>query len=64
MIFGPVLAMFTFRIGIRYNNPNAVRYSRLQFTEIFYGKSHPKYQRIELYELLVQTQAPRKHFHF
>ena len=45
-------AIINLRMGIRRNNSDLVRSAKFHLKELFYGRSHPHYQSIELFDTL------------
>ena len=46
-------------MGIRRNNADLCKSAKYRTKEIFHGRSHPKYQKIEIYDTLQDTLMPK-----
>ena len=47
LILNYVLAIFVFRVGVRYNVSNLVNSARLKFDDLFYAFKHPIYREVD-----------------
>ena len=51
--------IINYRMGIRRNNADLCKSAKYMTKEIFHGRSHPKYQKIEIYDTLQDTLMPK-----
>ena len=42
-----VLAIYVFRVGVRYNDSNLINSARLKFDDLFYAFKHPSYREVD-----------------
>ena len=46
-----MLAIYVFKVGVRYNDINLINSARLKFDDLFYAFKHPIYREVEYRDL-------------
>ena len=52
--------LLNFRMGVRRNNSQLIQSAKYMTKELFHGRSHPKYQQIEIHDTFQRLAMPRE----
>lgn len=57
-IFTYTLSVYMFRAGVRRNNTDVIKASRVKLSTIYFGMSKTNYQKIKIIDIITRVCAP------